>query len=61
MKCPCKDCELRHEACWAHCDKYKEWRETFQAKKKNYDKEIAPANYISDQIQKRIKRFNKRK
>ena len=22
---PCKDCPDRHEACWGHCEKYKQW------------------------------------
>lgn len=61
MKCPCKNCESRCEACWSSCDKYKEWRGFLDAKKKDYDKEYAPTNFLREQMQKRIKRFNKRK
>ena len=26
MRCPCRDCADRHEACHDRCEKYKEWR-----------------------------------
>lgn len=61
MKCPCKDCELRHEACWSNCDKYREWRGTFDANKKEREKEYEPSNFLNDQKHKRMKRINKRK
>lgn len=61
MRCPCKGCEQRYEACWSSCENYTEWRGVFDANKKDYERQYAPENYLNDQIQKRIKRFNKRK
>lgn len=31
---PCKGCTEKYEACHDHCDKYKEWKERYQAQQK---------------------------
>jgi hypothetical protein len=32
---PCKDCPDRHTACHDSCDKYKEWKERYQAQQQH--------------------------
>ena len=34
MMSPCKDCPDRHPACHGSCEKYKEWRDKYQAQQK---------------------------
>ena len=34
MKCPCKGCEERHEACHDRCEYYKQWKVEHEASKK---------------------------
>lgn len=37
MRCPCKGCEKRHEACHDHCERYQAWskpmRDSYPARK----------------------------
>ena len=47
-KCPRKNCNERYTACWGSCDKYKEWRKEFDAKKEEMDKH--KLNYYNMQI-----------
>ena len=32
---PCKDCTEKYTACHDHCDKYKGWKERYQAQQKH--------------------------
>ena len=36
---PCKDCADRHEACHGSCEKYKEWRDRYQAQQKHLEEQ----------------------
>ena len=34
---PCKGCTTRHTACHDNCEAYKEWRDRYQAQRKQFD------------------------
>lgn len=36
---PCKDCADRHEACHGSCEKYKAWRDRYQAQQKHLEEQ----------------------
>lgn len=36
VKPPCKDCEQRHEACHASCDKYQSWKTKHREDRKRF-------------------------
>ena len=44
MKCPCRGCEERYEACHDRCEKYKEWKVEHEAARKwLHDMELNPS------------------
>lgn len=34
---PCRFCTDKYTACHDHCDKYKEWKERYQAQQKHFE------------------------
>ena len=60
MNSPCMNCEMRHEACWADCDVYKNYRVHYDRMRAARLKSFEARSFLSDSFVKQNRHRRKK-
>ena len=57
MLCPCKDCDFRHEACWASCEVYKDYRKHYDGMRDEKLKTRLAREFLNDSYTRQARKY----